>query len=89
VNITFTPKNATRYRGDKIEWTIRASAKSIQESDIVCLLQGASKLTIIRLYKDHFAIIIIAVTPLKESRSFKQLELSQSITRFLRDFLLV
>jgi hypothetical protein len=29
VNITFTSKNATWYYGDKIEWTIRASAKSI------------------------------------------------------------
>jgi ankyrin repeat protein len=89
VNIIFTSKNATWYRGDKIEWTIRASAKSIQESDIVCLLQGASKPTIIRLYKDHFAIIIIAVTPLEERRGFKQLERFQSITRFPRDFLLV
>ena len=52
-------------------------------------MQGALKPTIIRLYKDHFAIIVIAATPLKESGSPKQLELSQSITHFPRDFLLV
>jgi hypothetical protein len=89
VNITFTPKNAAWCLGDKMEWTLQASAKSIRERDIVCLLQGASKPTIIRLCKDHFAIVVIAVTPLKESGSFKQRELSKSITYFPRDFLLV
>ncbi|KAH6694358.1 heterokaryon incompatibility protein-domain-containing protein [Leptodontidium sp. MPI-SDFR-AT-0119] len=88
VNITFTSKHAAWCLGDEIEWTLRASAKSIQERDIVCHLQGASKPTIIRLYKDYFAIIVIAVTPLKESRSPKQLELSKSIKHFPRDFLL-
>jgi hypothetical protein len=89
VNITFTSKNVGWYLGDEMEWTLQASAKSIQERDIVCFLQGASKPTIIRLYKDHFAIIVIAVTPLKESGSPKQLELSKSITYFSRDFLLI
>ncbi len=89
VNITFTSKNATWYYGVEMEWTLQASAKPIQESDIICVLQGASKPTIIRLCKDDFAIIIVAVTPLKESRSFTQLELSKSITRFPRGFLLV
>jgi hypothetical protein len=55
----------------------------------ICLLQGASKPTIIRLCKDHFAIIVIAATPLSESGSLGQLELSKSITHFPRDFLLV
>jgi hypothetical protein len=58
-NITFT--SSARYVGDKVEWTFQASAKSIRERDIICLLQGASKPTIIRLCKDHFAIIVIAV----------------------------
>lgn len=89
VNITSTSKHAAWCLVDKMEWTLQASAKSIQERDIVCLLRGASKPTIIRLYKDHFAIIVIAVTPLKESRSPKQLELSKAITYFPRDFLLV
>jgi hypothetical protein len=63
--------------------------KSIRERNIICLLQGASKPTIIRLYEDHFTVIVIAVTPLKESRSFKQLELSKWISYFPRNFLLI
>jgi len=89
VNITFTSKNAAWCLGDKMEWTLQAPAKSIRERDIVCLLQGASKPTIIRLFKDHFTIVVIAVTPLMESGNLKQLELSKSKTYFPRDFLLV
>ncbi|KIN06874.1 hypothetical protein OIDMADRAFT_21814 [Oidiodendron maius Zn] len=89
VNIKFTSKNATWCYGDEIEWTLRASANSILESDIICLLQGASKPTIIRLYKDYFAIVVIAVTPLSEGRGLKRPELFQSIIRFSRDFILV
>ena len=88
-NVNITSKNAAWYSGNKREWTLQASAKSIQERDIVCLLQGASKPTIIRLCKDYFAVVIIAATPLNESGSFGQLELSRSITNFPRDFLLV
>ena len=75
--------------GGEIEWILQASAKPIQVGDIICLLYGVSKPTIIRLCKDHFAIIIIAVTPLKGSSSFGYMETSQSITQYLRDFLLV
>jgi hypothetical protein len=88
-NVNITSKNAAWYSGDKRKWTLQASAKSIREGDIVCFLQGASKPTIIRLCKDHFAIVIIAATPLNESRSFGLLELSKSIAYFPRDFLLV
>ncbi|KAH8680097.1 heterokaryon incompatibility protein-domain-containing protein, partial [Tricladium varicosporioides] len=89
VNITFTSSNAAWRLGEKIEWILHASAKSIRERDIICLLQGALKPTIIRPYHDRFVIIIIAVTPLKESGSFQQLELPKLITYFPRDFLLV
>ncbi|KAF2795658.1 HET-domain-containing protein, partial [Melanomma pulvis-pyrius CBS 109.77] len=41
-------------------WTLQISAKSIQNGDIVCLLQGASKPTIIRPCQDYFRIIKIA-----------------------------
>jgi hypothetical protein len=58
--------------------------KSIQVGDLVCLLQGASKPTIIRLCNDHFDIIIIAATPLGEI-----LKLSQSTKVFSHDFLLI
>jgi hypothetical protein len=89
VNLIFTSKNSAWCLGDKMEWTLQASARSIREHDIICLLQGASKPTIIRLCKDHFDIVVIAVTPLKKSRSFKQRELSKSKTFLPRDFLLV
>jgi hypothetical protein len=88
-NVIITSKNAAWYSGNKIEWTLQASAKSIREHDIVCLLQGASKPTIIRLCKDHFIVVVITVTPLNESGVFQQLELSKSIIHFPRDFLLV
>ena len=88
MNITFTSKNTAWCLGDKMEWTLRASAKSVQVGDIVCLLQGASKPTIIRLCKDHFAIVIVSATPLNKSGNFGLLELSKSIVH-PRDFLLV
>jgi hypothetical protein len=87
-SVTVTSKNTAWYSGRKLEWTLQASAKSIQEGDIVCLLRGASKPTIIRLCKDYFALIVIAATPLNESRTYRQPELSTTI-HFPRDFLLV
>ena len=89
VNITFLSMNLTWYFNKKIEWTLQASVKSIKEGDIVCLLQGASRPTIIRLYKDYFAIIVVAVVPLKESVSFQHQDPFQLIKRFPRDFPLV
>jgi hypothetical protein len=71
------------------EWTLQASAKPIQERDIICLLHGASKPTIVRLCKDHFTVVVIAVTPLDGSGSFVWQETSGSITQFSRDFLLI
>jgi len=67
------------------EWILQVSAKPIQERDIICLLHGASKPTIVRLCKDHFAVVVMAVTPLDESGSFGWPETSQ----FSRDFLLI
>ena len=43
--------------------TLRSSAKSIRPGDLVCLLQGASKPTIVRAGTDHFTIIMIAAVP--------------------------
>ncbi|KAM3084679.1 hypothetical protein ACMFMG_003140 [Clarireedia jacksonii] len=87
-NVTITPSTAWDLHG-MIEWTLHASAKPIQEHDIICLLYGASKPTIIRLCKDQFAVIVIAATPLNGSSSFGWPQLSQSTIQFLRDFLLV
>ena len=90
-------KNTSRsseYRrkwGDR--WTLQASAKPIQNGDLVCLLQGASKPTIIRTRKDHFAVIVIAVTPRQgvqtESRYVERQGSLPSMESFSRDFLLV
>ncbi|KAG9232364.1 heterokaryon incompatibility protein-domain-containing protein [Amylocarpus encephaloides] len=74
-------------------WTFHASARSIRDGGLVCLLQGASKPTVIRQYKDHFVIITIAVAPTIEvpmgGAHIKWPELLQSITTFPRDFLLI
>ena len=88
-NVTITSRNVAWDLGGTIEWALQASAKPIQEHDIICLLYGASKPTIIRLCKDHFAVVVIAVTPLNGSSSFGRPKTSQSTTQFLRDFLLV
>jgi hypothetical protein len=88
-NVKITSRNAAWDLGGETEWTLHASAKPIQERDIICLLHGASKPTIIRLYKDHFAVIVIAATPLNGSSRFSWPEASQSIIQFMRDFLLI
>jgi hypothetical protein len=58
--------NISRSLGNKREWgaqwTLQASAKSIRQGDLVCLLQGVSKPIIIRMCRDHFAVIMIVVT---------------------------
>ena len=81
--------NAARDPGSETEWTLQASAKPIHEHDVICLLHGASKPTIIRLCKDHFAVIIIAATPLNWSGGSGWLQSSKSKAQFLRDFRLV
>jgi ankyrin repeat protein len=88
-NVKITSRNAAWDLGGETEWTLHASAKPIQERDIICLLHGASKPTIIRLYKDHFAVIVIAATPLNGISRFSWPEASQSIIQFMRDFLLI
>ncbi|OCK83998.1 HET-domain-containing protein, partial [Lepidopterella palustris CBS 459.81] len=89
VEVTF--KDTAGYVGQKKEWILQVSAKSIQVGDLVCFLQGASKPMIVRLCRDYFAVVIIAVTPLTnvgmESGSVSELE--QPETVFLHDFLLV
>ncbi|PQE15502.1 hypothetical protein CJF32_00006848 [Rutstroemia sp. NJR-2017a WRK4] len=72
-----------------LHWTFEASANPIQEHDIICLVYGASKPTIIRLCEDHFSVVVVAATPLIESNSFDWPKIHQSMTEFFRDFLLV
>lgn len=74
-------------------WTLRPSAKSIRDGDLICLLQGASNPAIIRLCRDHFSIIMIAATPLENIRIeegyIEWSKILQSVKLFTRDFLLV
>ncbi|KAF7940451.1 uncharacterized protein EAE98_000578 [Botrytis deweyae] len=91
VNIEF--KNQPSINKGYTRWILQASAKSIQQGDLVCHLQGTSKPAIIRPYKDHFAIILIAVT-LQDKRQIKDgcfdtLYDLPPIKKFLRDFLLI
>ncbi|KAE8315313.1 heterokaryon incompatibility protein-domain-containing protein [Aspergillus transmontanensis] len=44
------------------EWIVRAPEELIQEGDIICLIQGTSTPSIIRLCKDHFEIIMTTIT---------------------------
>jgi hypothetical protein len=81
-------------KGCKREWhdlgPLQASAKSIQEGDLVCLLRGAPKPMIIRLCKDYFTVIMIAASLDDLTRnSIEWSEFLQSKTIFPRDFLLV
>ncbi|KAK3949482.1 hypothetical protein QBC32DRAFT_266659 [Pseudoneurospora amorphoporcata] len=67
-------------------WTLPTTAKSVQQGDVICLLQGASRPTILRPYNYHWAVIMIAVSPALHSpattEDIKWSELSQSITVF-------
>jgi ankyrin repeat protein len=97
VDIIFNDLNISKqsgYRGGKTaRWTLQFSAKPIQAGDLICLLQGASKPTIMRSCKDYFAIVMIAATPLEDTqaatRDLERPTLLQSVKAFTRDFLLV
>ncbi|KAF1964689.1 HET-domain-containing protein [Bimuria novae-zelandiae CBS 107.79] len=73
--------------------TLQASAKSVRDGDLVCLLQGALKPTIIRRRQDYFDIIMIAAKPPEEIRVrsgyIEWPKFLQSGILFTRDFLLV
>ena len=88
VNINFknTSQHLRHTKEYKAHWNPQASAKSVQNRDIVCLLQGASKPTIIRPYKNHFAVIMIAAT---FSGAIRTESDSNRWPDFPRDFLLV
>ncbi|RYP34406.1 hypothetical protein DL767_004275 [Monosporascus sp. MG133] len=58
--VVITPKDAPACLGTEKECVLRASAKSVQAGDLVCLLEGASRPMIIRLFKDYFFVVLIA-----------------------------
>ena len=78
-------------KGRRRSFTPPASAKLIQPRDVICLLQGASRPTIIRLHNDYSAVIRIAVPVLDDSDvpNTKWLKRLESITTFPGDFLLI
>jgi hypothetical protein len=75
------------------QWALQALAKPIQQGDIVCLLEGASKPTILRTSHDYLYVIAIAVAPLLNARGESKKPDSQwsfqSPKNSLRQFLLV
>ncbi|KAL3599811.1 hypothetical protein FPOAC2_04039 [Fusarium poae] len=89
-HVGITWKNGSGYGGLSSRWTFQASAKSVQNGDAVCLLQGASRPTIIRPCHDYSAVILIAA-PLPDDRtaSVKWSELLRSIETFPNDLLLI
>ncbi|TGO15317.1 hypothetical protein BTUL_0041g00010 [Botrytis tulipae] len=75
--------------GKTVQWDLQASAIPMEEHDIICLLYGASKPSIIRLREDHFAVVVIAATPLDRESHVEWPQLSQSKILSLRNILLV
>ncbi|PQE16950.1 hypothetical protein CJF30_00003645 [Rutstroemia sp. NJR-2017a BBW] len=75
--------------GQCIKWTLQASAQHIRKDDLVCLLQGTSKPVIIRACKDHFSLVMIAVTPRNWVQTNSEDSNSDLEENFSRDFLLV
>ncbi|KAK3334834.1 heterokaryon incompatibility protein-domain-containing protein, partial [Neurospora tetraspora] len=67
-------------------WTLPITVKSVQKGDVVCLLQGASRPTILRPYNDHWAVIMIAVSPAGDSQATTG---DISIIVFPHNFLLI
>lgn len=68
-------------------WTLQPTAKAIRDGDLICLLQGVSKPTIIRPRKDYFVIIMIAASPLENGSTESEYIWRPEL--FGRDFLLV
>jgi ankyrin repeat protein len=74
-------------------WTLPISAKLIQSGDLICLFEGSSKPTIVRLRDDHFAIVMIAaILPEHIQTKEGDLECPNDVippSLFIRDFPLV
>ena len=67
-------KNALgHFDTEEKKFDLRPSAKRIHKGDIVCLLQGASKPTIVRLCNGYSAIIMIATPLLKDTGLWERL----------------
>lgn len=71
-------------------WRLRAPEELIQEGDIICLLQGTAKPSIIRLCRDHFEMVMTTVSPQTSKEESYDLEPQKwhPIGGFLYDVLL-
>ncbi|CVK91838.1 related to HETEROKARYON incompatibility protein [Fusarium proliferatum] len=91
--VTIAWKNAYVEAGRMSSWAVQASAKNIQAGDIVCILQGASRPTIIRLCHPYWAVVMISVPPTdsiaRDGKGIEWSEILQSVTRFSHRFVLV
>jgi hypothetical protein len=74
-------------------WTIQVSAKSVRKGDLICLLQGVATPTIIRVYEDFSAVIIVSATPPQfvrsESGYLEWPEVFQTVNLPTRELILV
>ena len=50
------------------EWKLPASAASIQEGDLICLLEGASYPSVVRLCRDYFIIVTTTALPQENNK---------------------
>ncbi|KAH5370235.1 hypothetical protein HBI49_074980 [Parastagonospora nodorum] len=66
VRITDKPEQLLRKYHPRTTWTLQASSATIKIGDVICLLQGASRPTIVRLHKDYCTIVLVAITFLEE-----------------------
>lgn len=83
----------TRWTIQGTRWTIQESAKPVHKDDLVCILEGAARPTIIRLQQDFSIIIVISAQPpsfsLKGDDIFEERERQGSTEVYIRDFTLV
>ncbi|RDW64095.1 hypothetical protein BP5796_10597 [Coleophoma crateriformis] len=73
-------------------WILQSSAIPLQRGDLICLLRGATKPTIIRVYGDFSAILVIAASPPYieiGGEHLQWLEVLQRINLFNRDLTLI
>ncbi|CAG7562641.1 unnamed protein product [Fusarium equiseti] len=72
-------------------WILEASAEPVEKGDVVCLLQGATLPTIIRMQNDYWNIILVAAAP-QESQQVSMSDAKPELSLpsiFTHDFLLV
>lgn len=81
--ILITPKTASLPN----EWVTQPSAKPVRADDLVCCLEGASKLMIVRPCKDYFSFILILAAHL-DNMTTEFEAAGQPEQSFLHDFLL-